>query len=291
MAIGVTVKMQTILKIEAKLKAAILLGFSFLLYWLVDSGTITAYINPRFAGLTKTTAVVMFIMFIVQIFRPTPRVPNSHNHRKSAGVIKWGYIAFIIPLLMGYLLPQSTLDANMAANKRISLNASTVNNNQTGTINPGKDEPKAQTDVNTVNAQENNIQPQGLLRPIANELKQASLINVTDENFNYVMSELYMFNDDYIGKEITMVGFVDKDDSFLPNQFGLARYVITCCAADATLGGLICEYNNTESLKKGSWLTVRGTIQKGLYDQQNVPIVKVTSYKNSEKPQNPYIYP
>ncbi|GBF31844.1 ABC transporter, substrate-binding protein [Desulfocucumis palustris] len=327
MAIGVIPGVRTVLNLENKLKAFILLGFSLFLYWLVDTGTITVYINPRFAGITKATAVVMFLMFVVQFFRPNPGVAMSHNHSNSVRGVKWGYIVFIIPLLMAYLLPHTTLDANAAANKKISLDAGTVSGGRpnglepavrdgegivktpeestssqdvidsktaagdgAGAINPGDNGPVAQADPNNADKQEDNP-AQGPVRPLAKELKQAGLIEVSDENYNYVMSELYVFLDDYIGKEITILGFVDKDDSFMPNQFGVARYVITCCAADATLGGLICEYDNTGSLEKGQWVTVKGTIKKGTYEQQNVPVIKVTSCENSEQPQNPYIYP
>ncbi|MFZ5651204.1 MAG: TIGR03943 family putative permease subunit [Bacillota bacterium] len=280
--------MHRYLNLEDKFKSVILLGFSIFLFWLVESENLSIYINPKYAGLTKATAVVMLLMFLAQTFRPIRRMPSCHSH--SSGK-KWGYIAFAIPLLMAFLLPDSALDANMAANKRIALNNRIESVNQSNALNSGKNDATAKINTSSPGTPGSNMQTQGPMRPMADELKNTGLIKVTDENFNYVMSELYLFTDDYIGKEITILGFVDKDDSFLPNQFGLARYVITCCSADASLGGLICESSDAAGLKKDTWLTVRGTIQKGRRDGQTIPVVKVTSYTQSEKPKTSYIYP
>jgi len=114
---------------------------------------------------------------------------------------------------------------------------------------------------------------------------------VTEDNFTLVTNEVNMYTDQYVGKEITMLGFVLKGQKYLSNQFGLVRYIITCCSADALPDGFICEYKNASSFIKGDWLNIRGTIELGKYEGKTIPVIKVTSVSTAEEPQNPYIYP
>ncbi len=267
--------------IESGLRALILLGFAVLLYRLVDSGKIVYYVNPKYAVLVKGAALTLFVMFLAQVFRTARRDHACGGHGLPGGG-KWGYIAFMVPLLMAYFLPDAPLDAGMAANKRPVFNARIAA--------PAAGPPAAQPE-GAGSVAPGTDRPAGTARPSpVGELRKASIIDVSDDNFNLVMSEIYLFPDEYTGKGITMLGFVDRDESFLPNQFGLVRYVVTCCSADATLGGMICEYNHAAGLKKGAWITVSGTIQKGWYEQRILPVIKVTSHKEVEAPRSPYIY-
>jgi len=88
-----------------------------------------------------------------------------------------------------------------------------------------------------------------------------------------------------------MLGFVLKDQKFPSNQFGLVRYVISCCSADAVPDGFICDYSNASNFSKGSWLNIRGTIQLGKFEGNTIPVIRVTSFSKAQEPENPYIYP
>lgn len=116
-------------------------------------------------------------------------------------------------------------------------------------------------------------------------------ITVQDKEYflwvNAVCNDLNKL-DDY---QITMTGSVYKNpDALQPNQFVPARLLMTCCTADLEPCGLLCEYADTSSLKKDTWVTVTGTITKGMYNGQTEPHIKVLKITPA-KPLSGYIYP
>lgn len=272
------------MNIDELTRAIILLGFSAMLFSLVKSGKILVYINPRFINLIEITAFIILIMFLTQAVRAF----KSRTHSKT---INWVYLAFILPLLMAFLLPATPLDDNLASNKGIQLGSRTLS--ATPSDRPGVNPnfaPDKPTKVDPGVA-ENVPKTTNAVQYAIKEIRTSNLIRVNEQTFNLVNRDLYTYPDEYIGKEITVLGFVFKDTKMLPDQFSLVRYLITCCSADAVLKGFLCEYEEAPELKDGNWVEIRGYIQKGEYNKHSVPIIKITSIKNAMKPQNPYVYP
>jgi len=114
---------------------------------------------------------------------------------------------------------------------------------------------------------------------------------MNEKNFTLVTNEVNRYPEEYTGKEITMLGFVFKNQKFSDDQLGLVRYVISCCSADAVVDGFICELAGAADFAKGSWLYIRGTIRMGTYDGEAVPVIKVSSVMTAHEPENLYIYP
>ncbi|HWR42875.1 TIGR03943 family putative permease subunit [Sporomusa sp.] len=169
---------------------------------------------------------------------------------------------FILTLLVACLIPNNSLDANVAANKGLNFRLS-------GDTGPAL---------------------ANIPRPLAETLAKAPLIQVTDINFTEVMFEVNSFPNDYVGKEIEITGFVLKDATMTPTHFALARYVIVCCSADASPYGLVCNYTTTD-YPADTWLTIRGTIQLEKQQNKNLAVVNVTTARSVPKPARPYIYP
>ncbi|WP_027308347.1 TIGR03943 family protein [Caloramator sp. ALD01] len=115
------------------------------------------------------------------------------------------------------------------------------------------------------------------------------LTEVKNSNYLDVMDELHKNLDRYEGREIVIDGFVFKDKSFNENQFVVARMLITCCAADAQIIGLMVEGEN--NLKENEWVRVEGVIKKGVYNGEIIPVIKCKGVKLIEKPKEEYIYP
>jgi len=281
------------LNAEAFYKSLILLGFSAFLFLLVKSNNIIYYINPRFVKLTEAAAVLILLMFLAQAGSSLRRTSGAHSCRHYGhGINKLTFLPFVITLLMAFLLPNNALDPSMADNKGMNLGARPATSGQySPTPAVQENAPNAQTDNSNANNQGYAAQAQSLLRSKIDELQKAGLIKVTEDNFTLVTNEVNIYPEQYVGKEITMLGFVLKEKKFSAEQFGLARYVITCCSADAMPDGFICEYKNAAHFKEGDWLNIRGTIQLGKYEGNTVPIIKVAAFSKVPAPQNPYIYP
>jgi len=279
------------LNAEAFIKSLILLGFSTFLFWLVESNKIVFYINPRFVWLTKAAAVLIFLMFLVQAGNSYRRTSTNHSHcHFGQSKIKLALLPFVVTLLMAFLLPDNALDASLAYKKGMNLNARPVTSAQSGPSStvPGN-APVTQTNNNSTDPRASLSKDS--YQSMVDEIRKSSLIKVTEENYTLITSEINMYPDKYVGKEIAMLGFVFRNQDFPPNQFGLVRYVVSCCSADAIIDGFLCEYNNASDLSKGSWLNIRGTIQKGEYENSIIPMIKVTSFSKGQEPESPYIYP
>lgn len=310
---------QMALNAEALYKSLILLGFSIMLFWLVGSGKIFVYINPRFTKLTEVTAAVMFLMFLVQASQLYRRLPAANGHYHGQGKIKWTILPFAVPLLMVFLLPNNALNANLALNKGMNRSTRTVTSTQSGTSTVAPNNaPTTQLPDNNTNTPEYNQPSAGLndkntnsqddkpsaqlsenldtreynpISEIISEIRESSLIKVTDENFTLVINQAHIYPEEFAGKEITMLGFVFKDPELEPGQFGLVRYVMTCCSADAVPDGFICEYKDGENFKEGSWFNIKGVIRLRRFENNSTPVIEVTSFSKAQEPQNPYIYP
>ncbi len=276
---------------EALLKALIILGFSMLLFWLVGSNKIIFYINPRFVWLTKLSAVLIFLMFLVQSGNYLLKsAGHSHTHA-CPGRIKLIYLPFMFTLFLAFFLPNQALDSSIAQNKGVNLGKQTVNNSRSDQDSSNMDNA-VQTEAadNNINSRPYTARNQNPTQVETDILRNASFIEVNENNFTLINNEVYTYPDKYAGKEIAMLGFVVKNEEFQSDQFGLVRYVITCCSADALPGGFFCKYASTSNLSEGSWLNIKGIIDLDKYEGNVIPIIKVTSLSKAKQPQSPYVY-
>jgi putative membrane protein len=276
---------------EAFLKSVILLGFSTFLFVLIKSNHIIYYINPRFIKLTEAAALLIFFMFLAQAARSlrlasTSLKPPHRGHAK----INFVLLPFVITLLMAFLTPDRALDASMAQNKGANLAARPAASAQPEQANENRGGAEA-TDSNQPGIPEDTARTEYSVHPKVDQLRRAQQITVDEDNFSLATGEINMYPDKYAGKEITMLGFVFKDKSYPPQQFGLLRYVVSCCSADAVPDGFLCEYARASELSEGSWLKIHGTLQMGEYENEIIPVIKVTSISRVQEPKNPYVYP
>jgi putative membrane protein len=252
-----------------------LLCFSGLLFYLVISGQIGMYINPRFTVLSELAAVVLLLMSAVQFFnwRNSCHVHNQAPH-------KLVYVIFIIPLALALLLPDVALDANVASNRGLNFNSG---NSTSAPLGSGA---LAQVSGESTDPGESTGQ-------MADHtgISVSGPILVTADNYVRVIDAISQTPENYAGREIDMLGFVIRDRDLAPQEFGLIRFVITCCTADASPGGLIMKTRNVVDYKDGTWINVRGVIEVDNYDQQVVPVVETTSIELAAQPSDPYVYP
>jgi putative membrane protein len=256
-----------IFHIGACIKAIILLGFITLFAYFILTKELTLYIHPRFTYLTELTICLLIPLFVMQTIKifQRPITASSiccrpHSHDQGS---KWEYTPFIATLLLAFLVPTTSLDANFVANKGLNskISSSSLPN----------------IDL--------------LPRPMAADLARLSTIQVTEKNYTEVMSEINLYPKDYIGKEITMIGFVFKNPDLLPHQFSLVRYVVTCCSADALPYGVLCEAKDAAQYQEGKWLQIRGLIQQSTYNGEPVGMVKTTAATEIAPPKDPYVFP
>ncbi|MDD3726245.1 MAG: TIGR03943 family protein [Candidatus Ratteibacteria bacterium] len=86
------------------------------------------------------------------------------------------------------------------------------------------------------------------------------------------------------GKPVAVEGFVFKQN--VSEKFILVRFLITCCAADATPLGIEVLYSNTGELKQDIWVKVYGQCRI----EEGKPVIIAEEIKETQQPTDVYLY-
>lgn len=93
------------------------------------------------------------------------------------------------------------------------------------------------------------------------------------------------------GKPADVVGFVYQGGSAGPDAFYIARFVVTCCAADGAGVGLPVVWADGDALAENTWVRVTGTIDRATIDGIDQPVLRAAAVEPVPQPENPYLYP
>lgn len=85
---------------------------------------------------------------------------------------------------------------------------------------------------------------------------------------------------------VSTEGLVYRTEKMKPNEFVLLRFLITCCAADATPLGIVVLSDETDKLSSDSWVKVQGKVN--LVDGR--PMILSDDIVAISKPKDPYLY-
>lgn len=127
------------------------------------------------------------------------------------------------------------------------------------------------------------------------DIYDEALIEFNDNNY---LERLYSIEgnvEKYRGKRIHISGFVFKDKGLKQDEFVVGRMVMTCCAADSQIVGLVSKWDYSENLRTDEWVRVEGVIESILYKDPSgieveLPAIKVEKLEKIEAPDNVYIY-
>ncbi len=93
------------------------------------------------------------------------------------------------------------------------------------------------------------------------------------------------------GQQADVVGFIYRAETFPPATFMVARFVISCCAADASAIGLPVVWDDAPDLPEDAWVRVRGAFALGEFGGNLVPILHAETVEVVPAPEHPYLYP
>jgi uncharacterized repeat protein (TIGR03943 family) len=94
------------------------------------------------------------------------------------------------------------------------------------------------------------------------------------------------------GEPVDVVGFVFQDERMGRDAFYVARYVITCCAADGAAAGLPVQWPDGEALPADTWVRVQGTLATiTTGDELTIPAIAADSVEPVNQPETPYLFP
>ena len=218
------------------------------------TGELSLYINIRDAPLTVFGILALAIMLIALIKSPEPD-SDEHDHSDHVHNISSNALMILaVPLLIGVLIPSHPLDAAAASTRGMNTSAPLVaNSSQTRQFEAAAD--------------------------TRNILDWIRIFNSTTD-----LSP-------YLGQTAKVNGFVYHDPRLPANQFIVSRFVITCCAADASAIGMIVTWDGSSGLKDSAWVEAKGPVKSAQLGGQPIPQIDAVLVKSVEQPDQPYLYP
>jgi len=263
----------------------ILLGFTCYFYMIISTNKLTLFVHPK---MVKYVKFALYFFIILVIFQGK----NIYAFKKVKR-LKLGYIMFLIPLVLGILLKPEGISTYSAINKGFSLTSQLKIN----TLKHKHTVLADGTEVCEINEEDTDNASgtsKGALESIS--LLKGTTINMTSENFISTYDDIYGNPHEHIGRAINIKGFIYNQKGLNKDEFILSRIVVSCCAADAQLVGILCDYSDGKKFAEGTWVNIEGTLGEREYKDLKsgevsvIPIIKVSKTEKLDKQNNEYIY-
>ncbi|WP_079912668.1 TIGR03943 family protein [Paenibacillus sp. 32352] len=309
-----------LLSLHHLIKSAILFGFAMYIVYLVKTDNILYYIAPRMIDYVKWSALGLYAIAIYQVYlgisslwrRNAAECDCGHDHTPSSSFLKNTaiYGLFAVPLLFGFLLPDTSMGSSLAAKKGMNLSSSSsvkkdaVSSAPVPPASPsgsGSSEaasPAAPASPKSEAAASTNMDDlfpsdkfTAQYAKFAKQIYKSDLIRVKEELYLETLTTVDLYMDRFIGKKMELTGFVYRQEEMKSNQFVVGRFSVSCCSADAAPFGVLVEYDRAASFADDSWVTVTGTIQKTKYNDMDIMLLKVEKIAKAEPSKSQYVYP
>ena len=224
----------------------ILLDISII--YLIFTGKIDFYIGKKMIKYIYITIVMISIITIFQI-KNVFTSKGSNNLKKKLLPIVLTLILGIISINKQETFKHIELNKELQESKASSINVKSLYEHE--------------LDENLIKVENDNKE-----------------ILVVNEDNPMVLEDIRENPKKYIGRNLEVHGFVCKESYLNKNQFIVGRIVITCCAADSKIVGIIGEYNKSNDLHENEKIIARGTIGSSTIKDDNnvshrVPIIKI----------------
>ncbi|MHA6483073.1 TIGR03943 family putative permease subunit [Paenibacillus sp. strain BS8-2] len=293
------------------IRALLLAGFAMLIVYLFHTGDISLYIAPRMELLVKLSAIGLYAAAVYQVYaalqarmakRKAAECDCGHHHHSSSRLKNTlVYSLFLLPLLLGFLMPTGTLGSALAAKKGISFSGnqavsrSISNKSINPAITPQDALPEAVIDASTSKSldelfpyDEYTIDHAALAKRL---YSQEDTIEVPEHQFIETLTALDLYRDAFIGKHVQITGFVYREDNMGANRFAVSRFAMNCCSADAIPYGLMTEWPKASEYNEDEWVTVTGKLGITKYLDNDIMMLEISRIERIDAPESPYVYP
>ncbi|MCC5653968.1 TIGR03943 family protein [Nostoc sp. XA013] len=231
-------------------------GILMLRYWLTNK--LNLLIHPNFFGLVIVAGIGFIIIgfFKMQeLWQRRRRDVTSNIQHISLFPPGWGSALLLTTAILGFIITPQVFASDKALQRGVTADLL------------GSTRVKPQAFRVTVRPEERSL------------VDWVRTVNVYPEP------------DAYTGQKVKVQGFVIHPPDIGKEYLFLARFVLTCCAADAYPVGLPVKLQeNQERYSPDTWLEVEGQmVTENLADKRQLTIA-ATSLKKIPQPENPYSY-
>jgi putative membrane protein len=180
------------------------------------------------------------------------RTPEDYMTNKSIVSM----CIYLVPITLIFGLPNTSNDIKLenkvldlaTVNEESLVSVNIIEEQSTNSIEPDETEETSDTEVN------DNLD---LAKSDNNDNRMPIERFTKDDFYN---TYLTLFNDmgRILNTEITLDGFVYVDEYTTSTQFVISRYLMSCCAADSSIIGVLVE--TEEDFVVDSWVKVTGVV-------------------------------
>jgi uncharacterized repeat protein (TIGR03943 family) len=231
-------------------------GVLMLRYWLTNK--LNLLIHPNFFGLVIVAGIgfiIIGLFKIQELWQRRRRNVTPNMQHISLFPPGWGSALLLTTAILGFIITPQVFASDKALQRGVTADLL------------GSTRVKPQAFRVTVRPEERSL------------VDWVRTVNVYPEP------------DAYTGQKVKVQGFVIHPPDIGKEYLFLARFVLTCCAADAYPVGLPVKLQeNQERYSPDTWLEVEGQmVTENLADKRQLTIA-ATSLKKIPQPENPYSY-
>ncbi|TQK63179.1 putative membrane protein [Brevibacillus sp. AG162] len=321
---------QNKLKRHHIMRSLILAGITALLAYLILSETLSHYLAPRLHMFSYVTLVILALLTIVsirQIFVGSSVYDCDCEEQHKVPRTPMGsllvYGLFVLPIVMGFVMPDKILGSDVAEKRGITLLSNDVRKLADVTANANANANATENEKQNAEVKEDaepNVETQpeatkqaasppvqatndeqlrqrfsnggfgDFYTDIAVFLHKQPVIELDDKVFLDGLTTMELYAKEFAGKELETMGFVYRQPDFTKQQFVVARFSVTCCTADSSVYGVLVEKEDANKWAKDSWVKVRGKLELRQVDGYDMLVLKASHVEAVSAPKDPYVY-
>lgn len=251
------------------------LGIIYLIYAIIIAYVylnkyLNNYLAPQLQIYIKISFIPLIIIGLIMCF-----------NRRVEYKFKISDLILLIPIILLIISGDGKLSLGLAENRATNL------------FNQAAREARQKREEEKTDDQKEEIQQIDITN-IKYDFTNPDFL-VIDENYE-ALADYLTYSEkalSYIGKTIKVKGFTIKYASYLPNgYFALGKYVISCCAADASFSGFIVKYD-FDKIRHNKWYEIEGVLvnakSKEGYDILAIQVINIKELDGDSE--NQYVYP
>ncbi len=243
--------------LQIALESLTLIGIGIFLMYLKVSNALGYYVRPDYHLLTFGVGIFLVIVGVCSSFSSLLYFKNPKKSWRISIPKVCALIIIIFILFVGVVTPRRALSAQLASLRGTNQNL------------------LVGTHTNSAASSD-----------------QGSPLLQANKSESYTIADwIRLFSvdpepDNYIGKPVSVIGFVQVN----PNQtFTVSRFVITCCAVDATPIGLVVDQKVSE-LHSDDWVHVTGKLKVATINDKRQAVIEPSEVQKISQPADPYLY-
>ncbi|GGA45670.1 TIGR03943 family putative permease subunit [Paenibacillus physcomitrellae] len=299
------------------LQAALMFALALYIGSLVKTNALHYYLAPRMEKWMLLCPILLGLMAVFTAYRAIapdddPVCGCSHEVPKSLFKRMTIYVLFLLPVAFGALMPNRALGSAAASTKGFSLTSPLQEEHvskEKAALRPAAEEAPQEAGSGAgsgagAGSSNQAVRPAKVFTApdeyneefawLATLLYAKPIINVTPDIYSETIGAIELYKEDFIGKSISLTGFVYKDTALEQpaGEFAVGRFLVLCCTADALpFGVLVKSPQNAVSFNKDTWVKVTGKINVETVGGQQVLKIDAAQINATAQPSVPYVYP